>query len=95
MMFLILNAISAILVAFCCICRLSVKQFAMKSPLAWSYALLGSSAMVVLCMAAQGITPAMSELASNVGMAVYFVARSKPVRRAWRRLFPNSAPVIK
>ena len=89
MMFLILNAISAILVAFCCICRLSVKQFAMKSPLAWSYALLGSS------MAAQGIVPAMSELASNVGMAVYFVARSKPVRRAWRRLFPNSAPVIK
>lgn len=91
MMFLILNAISAILVAFCCICRLSVKKFAIKSPLAWSYALLGSSAMVVLCMAAQGIVPAMSELAANIGMAVYFVARSKPVRRALHKLFPKSA----
>ena len=35
------------------------------------------------------------ELASNIGMAVYFVARSKLVRRAWRRLFPNATPVIK
>ena len=91
MIFLILNAISALLVAFCCICRLSVKQFAMKSPLAWSYALLGSSAMVVLCMAAQGIPPAMSELAANIGMAVYFVARSKLVRRTYRRIFPTSS----
>lgn len=79
------NALSALTVAFCCVCRLAAKRFAKRSPLAWSYALLGSSALVVLFMALRGQMPAPGELSCNAGMAVYFAARSRTIRRLWRR----------
>ncbi|MDK4680837.1 hypothetical protein QDY71_10225 [Kingella negevensis] len=87
LVFVALNIVSAAVVVVSCVCRLSAKQFVKYSPFAFAYALLGGSAMVVLALTARGQVPQLSELAANVGMAVYFLARSRSVRRLWRRWF--------
>lgn len=84
MLWIGLNAAAALVVLVCCICRLSTKQFASRSPFVWAYALLGASCVVVLLFAARGQVPHTSEVAANVGMMIYFLARSHSWR-AWRR----------
>ena len=84
MIWIALNAVSAAVVLICCICRLSTKQFVSHSPFVWAYALVGASCMVVLLFAARGQVPHMSEVAANVGMMIYFMARSHSLR-LWRK----------
>lgn len=87
MIVVVLNAIAAAVVLICCICRLSTKQFVFYSPIVWAYALLGASCMVVLWFALSGQLPHLSEVAANVGMMIYFLARSHSLRVWYRRWF--------